>query len=137
MDTNIVVLTGNMTRDPETRAAGNTTVCNFSIGVNKSYTKKGSGEKVEKCSFIDVCCFGGTADYIGKNAKKGTKVIVQGELVQDQWTDKESGQKRSKVKVQATSVSLIAAAKPQSQAPQRQAQPQQSTDDDFGDETPF
>lgn len=95
---NKVILAGHLTRDPEVRAAGSTTVCNTGVAVNEVYKKK-DGSKVEDVSFFDITAFGATAETMGKHLKKGRAVLIDGRLKQEKWDDKESGQKRSKVVV--------------------------------------
>lgn len=94
-NTNVVVLTGRLTRDPEAKSLGEKTVASFGLAVN------GFGDKV---SFLDVEAWGRTAEVIEKYAGKGKLVTVQGRLEQQRW--EKDGQKRSKVIVVASQVEL-------------------------------
>jgi len=95
-----VSIVGTVTRDPEIRQAGSTNVAGFGIAVNKKYKDK------ESVSFFDCKSFGKTADVIGQYVKKGSPLYVQGELVQESWTDKE-GQKKSKIVVIVNSFTFL------------------------------
>ncbi len=96
---NKVILMGNLTRDPEVRQTqSGTSVCRFSVAVNRSYTGQDGATKDETC-FVEVDCFGKTAENIGKFFTKGKPILVEGRLRQDTWDDKTTGQKRSKLTV--------------------------------------
>ena len=96
---NKVILLGNLTRDPEVRyTPKGTAVADLGIAVNRTYTAE-SGEKREEVTFVDVTFWGRTAENAGQYLKKGRPVFVEGRLQLDSWDDKQSGQKRSKLKV--------------------------------------
>ena len=96
---NSVHLYGNMTRDPEIRyTPKGTAVCEIAIAITKKF-KDQTGNMQEQTSFIDCTAFGVRAEAIGKYFAKGNPILIQGELKQDTWEDKQSGQKRSKLKV--------------------------------------
>lgn len=102
--TNLVVIAGRLTRDPEVKfIASGKAVCNFSIANSRFFRDK-SGEKKEETSFVDVTCWDKTAEWVGENIKKGRPVLIEGRLKSEQWEDKTSGQKRSRTGVSATSV---------------------------------
>jgi len=102
--TNVVVISGRLTRDPEVKyISSGKAVCNFSIA-NSRFFKDKSGEKKEETSFVDVTCWDKTAEWIGENMKKGRPVMVEGRLKSEQWEDKTTGQKRSRTGVSATGV---------------------------------
>jgi len=100
---NHVVLTGNLTRDVETREVGETTVARMGLAVTESY-KDRNGEWAEKTYFFDVDVWGrqgeNCADFLGK----GDRVTLTGKLVQDVWEDRETGATRSKVYIKADAV---------------------------------
>ena len=105
---NKVILLGNLTRDPEVRyTTGGTAVCDITLAINHTYTDKRSNERKEDVSFIDVTLWGRTAEIAGEYLAKGRPVLVEGRLQQDKWDDKETGQKRSKLKVVADSMQLL------------------------------
>lgn len=104
---NRCILIGHLTRDPELRNLPNgTALCKFGIAVNRNWTTE-SGEKKEEVTFVDVDCFGRTAENVAKYLKKGSALLVEGRLKLDQWDDKQTGQKRSKLGVVAEMVTFM------------------------------
>jgi single-strand DNA-binding protein len=96
---NKVLLLGNLTRDPEVRyTPKGSAVADLGIAVNRQYTLD-TGEKREEVTFVDVTFWGRTAEVAGEYLKKGRSVFIEGRLQLDTWDDKQSGQKRSKLKV--------------------------------------
>lgn len=96
---NKVVLVGNLTRDPEIRyTPKGTAVATLGLAVNRKWRTE-SGEEREEVLFVDVDAFGRTAENIGEYMRKGSPLLIEGRLKLDQWDDKQTGQKRSKVKV--------------------------------------
>src|SRR5689334_10177092 len=96
---NKVLLLGNLTRDPEVRyTPKGSAVADLGIAVNRQYTLD-TGEKREEVTFVDVTFWGRTAEIAGEYLKKGRSVFIEGRLQLDTWDDKQSGQKRSKLKV--------------------------------------
>lgn len=97
---NRVILMGNLTRDPEVRyLPNNMAVVDMGLAVNDRYQDKQSGEWVDRPNFIDCTAFGKSAESIGKFFTKGRPILIEGKLRFEQWEDKQSGQKRSKIKV--------------------------------------
>lgn len=104
---NKVMLIGNLTRDPEIKyTPKGTAVCQFGLAVNRVYTAENS-EKREEVTFIDVEAFARLAEVIGEYCKKGEPIYIEGRLKLDQWDDKQSGQKRSKMKVVCETMQLL------------------------------
>lgn len=104
---NRVVLAGNLTRDPELRyTPSGTAICKFGLAINRTW-KDQSGEKKEECTFVDVDAFGKQADAIGQYLKKGRPILLEGRLKLDQWDDKQSGQKRSRLGVVLESFTFL------------------------------
>ena len=96
---NRVILAGNMTRDPESRALpSGQPLTKFSLAINRSYTTK-DGEKREEVTYVDIDAFGKQAEVIAKYCTKGSGILVEGRLKQDSWDDKKTGEKRSKLGV--------------------------------------
>lgn len=96
---NKVILMGNLTRDPEMRMLpSNTAVTAIGLAVNERY-KGSNGEWVDRANFIDCEAFGRTAEIINQYFQKGRPILIEGKLRLDQWEDRQSGQKRSKLKV--------------------------------------
>ena len=97
---NRVVLMGNITRDPEVRfLPSGMAVSDIGLAVNDRYQDKQSGEWVDRPNFIDCSAFGKSAENIGKFFSKGSAILIEGKLRFEQWDDKQTGQKRSKLKV--------------------------------------
>ena len=106
---NKVLLMGNLTRDPEVRyTPKGTAVTELGIAVNRIYTGE-NGEKREEVTFVDVTVWGRTAENVGEYLKKGRPVFIEGRLQLDSWEDKQSGQKRNKLKVVADNVQFLGA----------------------------
>jgi single-strand DNA-binding protein len=104
---NKVIIAGNLTRDPETRVTPKgTAICQFGLAVNRKWKNDG-GEMQEEVTFIDCEAWGKTAELVQKYLTKGRGVLVDGRLKLDQWDDKTSGQKRSKLKVVAEIVQFL------------------------------
>jgi single-strand DNA-binding protein len=104
---NKVILLGNLTRDPEIRyTPKGTAVTELGMAVNRVYTAE-NGEKREDTTFVDVTLWGRTAEIAGEYLKKGRPVFIEGRLQLDTWDDKQSGQKRSKLKVVGEGLQLL------------------------------
>ncbi|MEM8549799.1 MAG: single-stranded DNA-binding protein [Verrucomicrobiota bacterium] len=96
---NKVILLGNLTRDPEMRVTpGGLSICKLGLAVNRNFTTK-DGEKREEVTYVDIDAFGRQAEVIAKYLSKGRSIFVEGRLKLDEWEDKNSGQKRSKLGV--------------------------------------
>lgn len=92
---NKVVLVGNLTRDIEMRhSQSGTAIAKTGIATNRKF-KSQSGEQKEEVMFVDLTFFGRTAEVAQQYLHRGSKILVDGRLVFDQWTD-QNGQKRSK-----------------------------------------
>jgi len=96
---NRVLLIGNLTRDPELRVTPKgTSICQFGLAVNRTF-KDGAGQPREETTFIDIEAWGRQGEVISKYCAKGRPLFVEGRLRFDQWEDKTSGQKRSRLSV--------------------------------------
>ena len=105
MDTNTVIMTGNLTRQPEIRyTPKGAAIADFGLASNRRYGK-GDDMKEEVC-FVDVTVFGSTAEAVTKHLQKGRKVLVEGRLRFHTW-ETELGQKRSKIDVVAERVNFL------------------------------
>lgn len=101
---NVVVLTGNLTREPELRATkSGTSVCDLGIAVNGS--EKVNGEWQERADFFNVVVWGSQAESAAKYLSKGSPVAINGRLRFESW--EKDGEKRSAVKVVAQSVQFL------------------------------
>src|SRR5689334_13459114 len=104
---NKVILLGNLTRDPEVRyTPKGSAVCDLGLAVNRSYTMD-SGEKREEVTFVDVVLWSRLAEIAGEYLKKGRGVFIEGRLQLDTWDDKQTGQKRSKLKAVGEHLQLL------------------------------
>lgn len=104
---NRTIIMGNLTRTPELRTIpGGTSVTDVTIAVNETYNDS-TGQRQESTSFVDVTFWGKNAETLCKYKKQGDSILVEGRLKQDTWEDKETGKKRSKLKVVATSFTFI------------------------------
>jgi single-strand DNA-binding protein len=104
---NKVMLMGNLTRDPEVRyTPKGTAVAEIGLAVNRIYSGE-NNEKREETTFVDVTLWGRTAEVAGEYLKKGRPVFIEGRLQLDSWEDKQSGQKRNKLRVVAEGMQLI------------------------------
>jgi single-strand DNA-binding protein len=104
---NKVLLLGNVTRDPEVRyTPKGSAVCDLGVAVNRAYTTE-SGEKREEVTFVDVTLWGRTAEVASEYLKKGRPVFIEGRLQMDTWDDKQTGQKRTRLRVVAENMQLL------------------------------
>ncbi|PAW67884.1 MAG: single-stranded DNA-binding protein [Opitutia bacterium Tous-C1TDCM] len=96
---NKVLLMGNLTRDPELRVTPKgTSICQFALAINRQF-KMESGESREEVIFVDVEAWGKQGETIAKYVTKGRPLYVEGRLKLDQWEDKNTKEKRSRMKV--------------------------------------
>ncbi len=103
---NRIILVGNLTRDPELRYMPNGgAVCSTGIATNRKF-KKQDGTLGEEVCFVDITFFGRTAEVANQYLKRGKKILVEGRLKLDQWTDQNGG-KRSKHSVVVDSMQML------------------------------
>jgi single-strand DNA-binding protein len=117
---NSVHLMGNLTRDPEVRyTPKGTAVCDISIAINRILpAEQEGGERREEVIYVDVTLWGKTAENAGQYLAKGRSVFVDGRLALETWDDKQTGQKRSKLKVVAESLQFLGAKPAQGTTPE-------------------
>ena len=97
-------LDARLCADPDLKyLSSGTAVCNLRLAHTRHF-KKANGEKGEETIFIDAVVWGTHGEYVGETMKKGHAVLVDGSLVQDEWEDKDTGAKRSKIKIRAQRV---------------------------------
>jgi single-strand DNA-binding protein len=114
---NKVILAGNLTRDPELRyTPKGTAIASFGLAINRKW-KSETGEMKEEVTFVDVDAFGRQAEVVAQYMKKGRPFLVDGRLKLDQWEDKNTHQKQSKLKVVLEGFSFIDAKGGDSGAP--------------------
>ncbi len=103
---NKVILAGNLTRDIEMKyTPSNLSIATTAIATNRKF-KTQTGEQKEEVMFLDITFFGRTAEVANQYLKKGSKVLVEGRLKFDQWTDN-SGQKKSKHSLNVDTMQMI------------------------------
>ena len=103
---NKVILVGNLTRDCELRyLPSGSAVCTTGIATNRKF-KNQQGEQKEEVCFIDITFFGRTAEIANQYLSRGKKVLVEGRLKLDQWTDQNGG-KRSKHSITADNLQML------------------------------
>ena len=104
---NKVILAGNLTRDPELRyTPKGTAIASFGLAINRRW-KSETGEMKEEVTFVDVDAFARQAEVVAQYMKKGRPFLVEGRLKLDQWEDKNTHQKQSKLKVVLEGFSFI------------------------------
>ena len=104
---NKVLLMGNLTRNPEIRyTPGGSAVCEFGMAMNRRFMQANGQEKDETC-FVDITVWGKQAESSSRFLQKGSSVFVEGRLVYDQWTEKETGNKRSRLRIYAERVQFL------------------------------
>ncbi len=103
---NRIILVGNLTRDPELRYMPNGgAVCTTGIATNRKF-KKQDGSQGEEVCFVDITFFGRTAEVANQYLRRGKKILVEGRLKLDQWTDQNGG-KRSKHSVVVDNMQML------------------------------
>jgi len=105
---NRVILMGNLTRDPQVRyTPSGTAVTEIGLAVNRTWFDKQSNSRREETTFVDVTLWGRQAEVAGEYLAKGRQVLIEGRLQLDTWDDKETGQKRSKLRVVAENMTMV------------------------------
>jgi len=138
---NKVILIGNLSRDVELKyTPSGTAIAKFGLATNRTYKDKATNENKQEVMFIDISVFGKAGETANQYLKKGSKVLIEGRLVLNQWTD-QSGQKRSKHEIMAESVKFLDAKQnnqsgsyqqpPQRQQRQQRPRPQIDIDEDM------
>lgn len=125
-----VTVCGNLARDPELRHTNSgKPLCEFTLATNKAWKDK-TGARQEKVSFIPCTLFGDSAKLFSETHKKGMKALVYGELEMDQWTDKETGKERTKLKVTVHQFEFLTPKQSPVQATPNQGQTAEAKPDD-------
>ena len=107
MNINRVVITGNLTADPELRSLpSGTSVCNLRIACNTSRKDSTSGEWVDKPNYFNVTVWAGQGENVARYLSKGSPVAIDGRLEWREWDTQEGG-KRQAVEIIADSVQFL------------------------------
>ena len=138
MSINKVLITGNLTRDPELRETpSGFQVLNFGVAVNDRKKNQSTGQWEDYANFVDCTMFGNRAASVSRFLGKGSKVAIEGKLRWSQW-QAQDGSKRSKLEVVVDELEFMTSRdggqQPQQYQPQPQYQPQA---DMYDDEIPF
>jgi single-strand DNA-binding protein len=130
---NKVMLIGNLTRDPELRyTPSGKAVADIALAINRVWVND-QGQKQEDTTFVDVTLWGRQAELAQQYLTKGRGAYIEGRLQMDTWDDKETGKKRSRLKVVGDNLQFLpdgrgaagGGAPPQGGAPQRSSAPGQ------------
>ena len=117
------MILGRLTRDPEVRyTPSGTPVCDLGLATNRRIPS-GEGQWKDETTYIDVTLWRRQAEVAGQYLAKGREVFIEGYLSMDSWEDKNTGQKRSKLKVVCDNMQLIGGGGG-NQAAQSSARPQ-------------
>ena len=104
---NKVYLIGNLTRDPEIRyTPKGAAVAEFAIAINRTYSGE-DGQKKEEVTFVDITLWSRLAEIAGQYLRKGSSAMIEGRLQLDSWEDKNSGQRRSKLRVVGENLQML------------------------------
>jgi single stranded DNA-binding protein len=146
-DTNLVIITARLTRDPDGRNLnggsfvadlgvavneswkdrnlnGGSFVADLGVAVNESWKDRQSDERKEKTHFVDVTFFGQPADFACQYLKKGDKVLIEAALDMQSWDDRNTGEKRSKLKLKGRRIQALM---PKQNSEQQQPQATRTT----------
>lgn len=105
---NRVILMGNLTRDVQLRnLSSGSAVAELGLAVNRKWFDKKANQQKEEVTFVDVTLWGRQAEIASEYLAKGRSVMIEGRLQMDEWEDRESGQKRSKLKVVCENMTMI------------------------------
>ena len=115
---NRVILLGNLTRDPQVRyTPGGTAVSEIGLAVNRTWFDQKTNSRREEVTFVDVTLWGRQAEVAGEYLSKGRQVLIEGRLQLDTWEDKDSGQKRSKLRVVCENMTMVGPRRVRSDGP--------------------
>jgi single-strand DNA-binding protein len=105
---NVVVITGNLTRDPELRhTGGGTAVCELRVAVNSSRKNGQTGQWEDKANYFDVVVWGAQGENCANYLSKGRPVAVEGRLDWREWEAKDGSGKRQAVSIIANRVQFL------------------------------
>jgi len=105
---NRVILMGNLTRDPQVkRTPSGMSVTEIGMALNRVWFDRQTNSKKDETTFVDVTLWGRDAEIAGEYLSKGRPVLIEGRLQLDSWDDKQTGQKRTKLRVVGERLQLI------------------------------
>ena len=105
---NKVFLMGNLTRVPELRRipGSDSAVCKFGIAINRRFAQADGRERDETC-FLEIVVWGRQGETCARFLQKGASVFIEGRLVCEQWTERDTQKKRSRIRVNADRVQFL------------------------------
>lgn len=104
---NLWIADGVVSREPEKRQAGNSTVLTLNLCVSEKWKDKSSGEDKERRMYIDAKLWGGLGDATYQQVVQGDRVLVRGKLETESWDDKKSGEKRYKTVCKVEDITIL------------------------------
>ncbi len=105
---NKVMIIGNLTADPEVRTTpSGTSLTELRLAVNRTIGGQNGSERREETTFLDVTCWGRIGEIAAQYLAKGRPVFIEGRLQMDTWEDKQTGQKRSRIRIIAENMQLL------------------------------
>lgn len=134
---NIIHISGNLTRDVETRyLPSGTAIGAFGIASNRKWRDQTTKEMKEEVTFVDITVFGKQAETVAQYFKKGSPILITGRLKLDQWDDKKTGDKRSKLGIVMEQFEFMGGKKSEQSAPSKPTAPATETKAE-DDDVPF
>jgi single-strand DNA-binding protein len=107
---NRVMLMGNLTRDPSLRNLNTgSDVAEFGLAINETVMSK-DGKRDEKVCFVDIVVWNAQAKACAEHLRKGARALVEGRLQFEEWNDKSTGDKRTRLRVRADRVHFVGGA---------------------------
>lgn len=135
MSINKVMISGNLTRDPELRSTqSGMQVLGFGVAVNERVKNQRTGEWEDRPNFVDCTMFGNRAESVSRYLAKGSKVAIEGRLRWSQWEDRNGGGKRSKLEVVVDEIEFMSR---RDEAPREARREEPEPGCAYDDELPF
>jgi len=120
---NKVILIGNLTRDPQIKyTTGGTAIAELGMAIGRKWFDKTTNQQKEETTCVDVTLFGKQAEVAGQYLAKGRPVMIEGRLQLDSWEDKETGHKRSKLRVVGENLVLMGGKRDEAPPEERQSE---------------
>ena len=135
---NKVILIGNLTRDPQIKyTTGGTAIAELGMAIGRKWFDKTTNQQKEETTFVDVTLFGKQAEVAGQYLAKGRPVMIEGRLQLDSWEDRETGHKRSKLRVVGENLVLLGGKRDEGPGEERQSVQPTLPEPESGEEIPF
>ena len=135
---NKVILVGNLTRDPQIKhTTGGTAIAELGMAIGRKWFDKTTNQQKEETTFVDVTLFGKQAEVAGQYLAKGRPVMIEGRLQLDSWEDRETGHKRSKLRVVGENLVLMGGKRDEGPGEEQQSVQPPAPEPNSGEEMPF